>query len=82
MTGLWEFPIAIVGTLLMPIILLHSYRHENSVILSGYLGWSGLILYVVFLGFIWWKSFMVRKIRIEFSDTVLEAGGAANARST
>jgi branched-subunit amino acid transport protein AzlD len=78
--ALWESPIAMGATLLVPIILLHSYRHENSVILSGYVGWSGLILYILVVGLIWWKSHVVRNIRIEFSNQVLNSTGPADAQ--
>jgi|GEM_PF-3930943 len=78
--ALWEFPIAIIATVLVPIILFHSYEHENSMILAGLLGWCGLILYLLFLAFIWEKSITVRKIRAEFSDKATASIETADAR--
>jgi len=73
--ALWEFPIAVVATLFVPTILLHSYIQKGSVILSGSIGWGGFILYIFFVVFIWWKSITVRHIRLEFSEEVRRSIG-------
>ena len=71
---LWEFPIAIVATIIVLAILAFGVLVNGSKLLSGFGGWMGFILNFLFLVFQWTKTIEVRKIRLAFSKSALSSG--------
>ena len=68
----WEFPPVVIATLMVVGAFIYISR-SGAWVISGY-GWVGLVLYLLFLILLWWKTISLRSKRTKFSTKALASG--------